>query len=60
MCSSYRGIGAASGLAGFVLPLSKCLVNQDSELDRVIPGGGFSSIDRESFSWTKLAYPCRV
>ena len=26
MCSSYRDIGASGGLAGLVLPLSKCLV----------------------------------
>ena len=44
----YQGVGTSGGLAGLVLPLSKCLVNQDSELDRVVPGGGFSSINRES------------
>ena len=44
----YQGVGTTGGLAGFVLPLSKCLVNRDSELDRVVPGGGFSSVDRES------------
>ena len=26
MCSSYRDVGASGGLAGLVLPLSKCLV----------------------------------
>ena len=26
MCSSYRDVGASSGLAGLVLPLLKCLV----------------------------------
>ena len=26
MCSSYRYVGASGGLAGLVLPLSKCLV----------------------------------
>ena len=26
MCSSYRDVGASGGFAGFVLPLSKCLV----------------------------------
>ena len=30
MCSSYRDVGASGGFAGLVLPLSKCLVNQDS------------------------------
>ena len=44
----YHGVGMSGGLAGFVLPLSKCLVNRDSELDWVIPGGVFSSVDRES------------
>ncbi len=38
MCSSYRDLSAHSGgFAGSVLPLSKCLVNQDSEADRVFP-----------------------
>ena len=50
----------SGGLAGFVLPLSKCLVSRDSELDRVVPGGGFSFVDRESMSWAKLGRPCRV
>ena len=36
MCSSYRDLSAQSGgFAGLVLPLSKCLVNRDSETDRV-------------------------
>ena len=26
MCSSYQDVGASGGLAGLVLPLSKCLV----------------------------------
>ena len=26
MCSSYRDVGASGGLAGLVLPLSKCLI----------------------------------
>ena len=38
----------SGGLAGLVLPFSKCLVNRNSELDRVVPGGGFSFVDRES------------
>ena len=41
-------VGTAGGLAGLVLPLSKCLVNRDSETDRVFPGEGLSFIDRES------------
>ena len=41
-------LGTASGLAGLVLPLSKCLVNRDSETDRVFPGEGISFVDRES------------
>ena len=40
-------VGTAGGLAGLVLPLSKCLVNQDSETDRVFPGEGISFVDRE-------------
>ena len=36
MCSSYRDFSAHSGgFAGLVLPLSKCLVDRDSETDRV-------------------------
>ena len=37
----------SGGLAGLVLPLSKCLVNRDSETDRVFPGEGLSFVDRE-------------
>ena len=60
MCSSYRDLSAHSGgLAGLVLPLSKCLVNRDSESDRVFLGEGISFVDRESLSWAKLGLPCR-
>ena len=49
MCSSYRDLSAQSGgLAGLVLPLSKSLVNRDSESDRVFLGEGLSFVDRES------------
>ena len=41
-------VGASGGLAGLVLPLSKCLVNRDSETDRVFLGEGLSFVDRES------------
>ena len=41
-------VGTAGGLAGLVLPLSRCLVNRDSETDRVFPGEGLSFVDRES------------
>ena len=57
MCSSYWDVGASGGLAGLVLPLSKCLVNQDSETDRVFLGEGISFVDRESLSWAKLDTP---
>ena len=33
-------VGASGGIAGLVLPLSKCLVNRDSESDRVFLGEG--------------------
>ena len=33
-------VGTSGGFAGLVLPLSKCLVNQDSETDRVFLGEG--------------------
>ena len=43
MCSSYQDLSAHSGgFAGLVLPLSKCLVNRDSEFDRVFLGEGLS------------------
>ena len=60
MCSSYRDVGASGGLAGLVLPLSKCLVNRDFETDRVFLGEGISFVDRESLSWAKLGHPYRV
>ena len=53
-------VGTAGGLAGLVLPLSKCLVNLDSESDRVFLGEGISFVDHESLSWDKLGHPCRV
>ena len=31
----YQGVGTPGGLAGLVLPLSKCLVHRDSEPDRI-------------------------
>ena len=33
-------VDTLGGLAGLVLPLSKCLVNRDSESDRVFLGEG--------------------
>ena len=49
MCSSYQDLSAHSGgFVGLVLPLSKCLVDRDSETDRVFPGEGISFVDRES------------
>mgnify|MGYP007007710920 CR=1 FL=1 len=41
-------VGTSGGFAGLVLPLSKCLVNRDSESDRVFLGEGISFVDRES------------
>ena len=41
-------VGTSGGFAGLVLPLSKCLVNRDSETDQVFPGEGLSFVDRES------------
>ena len=53
-------VDTSGGFAGLVLLLSKCLVNRDSETDRVFPGEGISFVDRESLSWAKLGHPCRV
>ena len=44
---SYRGIDAPDGLAGFLLPLSKCLVHRDSEFDQRVPRWRIVSADRE-------------
>ena len=61
ICAAPIGIfGASGGLAGLVLPLSKCLVNRDSESDRVFLVERISFVDRESLSWAKLGHPCRV
>ena len=35
-----RIVDTSGGFAGLVLPLSKCLVNRDSESDRVFLGEG--------------------
>ena len=43
-----RIVDTSGGFAGLVLPLSKCLVNRDSETDRVFPEEGLSFVDRES------------
>ena len=49
ICAAPRDLSAHSGgFAGLVLPLSKCLVNRDSETDRVFSGEGISFVDRES------------
>ena len=51
MCSSYRDFSAHSGgLTGLVLPLSKCLVNRDSETDRVFPGEGYPSLTVRAYN----------
>ena len=59
----YQGVGTPGGLAGLVLPLSKCLVHRDSESDRVVPKIRgiiiFTTADRESLLWAKLGHPCR-
>jgi len=61
ICGAPIGtVGASGGFAGFVLPLSKCLVNRDSETDRVFQGEGISFVGRESLWWSKLGHPCRV
>ena len=31
----YQGVSTPGGLAGLVLPLSKCLVHRDAEPDRI-------------------------
>ena len=40
-------VGTSGGFAGLVLPLSKCLVNRDSESDRRVPRLRIVSTDRE-------------
>ena len=53
-------VGTSGGFVGLVLPLSKCLVNRDSETDLVFLGEGISFVDLESLSWAKLGHPYRV
>ena len=55
-----RIVDTSGGFSGLFLPLSKCLVNWDSETDRVFLGEGISFVDREILSWAKLGHPCRV
>ena len=43
-----RIVDTSGGFDGLVLPLSKCLVNRDSETNRDFPGEGISFVDRES------------
>ena len=58
ICAALIGIvGASGGFVGLVLPLPKCLVNRDSESDRIFLGEGISFVDRESLSWAKLGHP---
>ena len=40
-------VGTAGGLAGLVLPLSKCLVHRDSESNHRVPRLRIVSADRE-------------
>ena len=40
-------VGTSGGFAGLVLAMSKCLVNRDSETNRVFLGEGISLVDRE-------------
>ena len=47
-------VGTVGGFDGLVLPLSKCLVNQDSESDRVFLGEGISFLTARAYhglSW---------
>ena len=43
-------VGTSGSFAGLVLPLSKCLVNRDSETDRVFLGEGLSFVDRGAYN----------
>ena len=49
-------VGTPGGLAGFVLPLSKCLVHRDPESDQMSHDGGLSP-RIVSLSWAKLDTP---
>ena len=55
----YQGVGTSGGLAGLVLPLSKCLVHWDPESDQISRDGGLSPRVM-SLSWAMLGHPCRV
>ena len=55
-CGYYQGVDTPGGLAGLVLPLSKCLVRCDPESDQMSRGGGLS-LRIVSLSWAKLGHP---
>ena len=47
-------VGTSGGFVGLVLPLSKSLVNRDSETDRVFLGEGYPSLTMracDGLSW---------
>ena len=52
-------VGTAGGLAGLVLPLSRCLVTGIPSLIGTSWEEVYSLVDRESLSWAKLGLPCR-
>ena len=52
-------LDASAMFAGFVLPLSKCLVHWDPKFDRMSRDEGLS-LWIVSLSWAKLGHPCRV
>ena len=43
----YQGVDTPGGLAGLVLPLSKCLVHRDSESGRRVSRWRIVFVDRE-------------
>ena len=57
MCSSYRDVGTSGGLAGLVLPLSKCIVTEiprliGSSWEKEYPSLTIRACD--GLSWTPL------
>ena len=53
-------VGTEDGLAGLVLPLSRCIVTRIPSLIGTSWEEVYSFVDRESLSWAKLGHPCRV
>ena len=60
MCNSYLDVVALGGLAGIVLPLSKCLVTGITSLIGSSWEKEYPSLTVRACDGAKLGHPCRV